>query len=75
MNSPNNNFGGATPDAVIEEGDGHLVEAVVEKMVHMHEGFVTLLSAYERFRDVPELADTWSMFNRAWPTYQTAIEG
>jgi hypothetical protein len=69
MNLPNENFNGRTPHDTIMDGDGHLVEARVEKLVHLHEAFVALGNLFNRYRDVPELEETWNMLLLAVPRY------
>ena len=75
MNVPNAAFRGRTPIAAIEAGDGFSVEAKVEKMIHLHEAFTALTEIYRRYKDVPELEETWAAFVTACPKYEAIIGG
>ena len=74
MNTRNRHLDGRTPQEVIEVGDGHLAEELVERLVHMHEGFTALANVYQRYADVPELETMWQTFKRAWLNYEGIIQ-
>jgi hypothetical protein len=74
MDKPNDQLAGYTPNEAIAADDGHLAEELIEKLVHFHEAFSALAKIFERYRDVPELEETWRAFMSAWPKYESNME-
>jgi hypothetical protein len=62
MQEPNTRLGGITPNDAIEDGNGHVAEALVEELVHRHEAFTALAELHRRYRDVADLSDVWDRF-------------
>ena len=73
MDRRNDKLDGQTPQAVIEAGEGHLAEVLLERLVHMHEAFIALAAIHERYADVPELEVMWEAFENAWNDYTVII--
>lgn len=58
-------LGGQTPRQMIEMGEGHQAEALIDELEHLHHAMLVLEEARVRFGELEQLSEVWVALDRA----------